>query len=82
MLKRLLSKLKRKKKEYPNRFLKHYHENKKKLLKERKSLYNQKKEAGICVRCNKKALKDIIFCSYHKNMQKGYNKKARSDIQK
>ena len=79
MIKRLLKKLKNKKaKKYPNRFLKFYYENQNRLNKERRSTYSEKKKAGICVRCNKKALSGIVFCEDHKKMQKNYNKKARS----
>jgi len=78
MLKRLLNKLKKKKEEkYPNRFLKFYHQNKKRLNHERRSSYSERKEQGICVRCSKKALAGIVFCSYHKQKQQGYNQKAR-----
>ena len=75
MLRKLLSRLR--KKDYPNRFVKFYHENRKRLIKERRSLYKDKKESGICVRCNKKALKSIVFCRYHQERQKEYNRKAR-----
>jgi len=78
MFKKLLNKVRRKKKDYPNRFLKFYHLNRKRLIKERKSLYSQKRKKGICVRCNKKSLKDLVFCSYHRARQKEYNKLARS----
>ena len=63
--------------EHSNRFLKFYHNNKGRLLKERKSLYYQKKQKGLCVRCNKKVLQDIIFCEYHQQKQVTYNKVAR-----
>ncbi|MBT4604581.1 hypothetical protein HOC01_03000 [archaeon] len=63
--------------EYPNRFLKFYHSNQKRLLKERKKLYHQKLDAGICVRCNNQALDKIKFCSYHQERQREYNLKAR-----
>ena len=62
---------------YPNRFLKFYHHNKGRLLKERKSLYQDKKRNGICVRCNKKASEGIIFCGYHQQKQVVYNQQAR-----
>ena len=78
VFKRLLKKIKgESKEEYSNRFLKFYHQNKKRLKKERKSAYHTKKKQGICVRCNKKAESGIVFCAYHKGKQKGYNKKAR-----
>ena len=77
VLKKLLSKFS-KKEEYPNRFLKFYHKNKKRLNKERRSSYGERKKQGLCVRCNKKALKNIVFCSYHQKKQVSYNKKARS----
>ena len=64
-------------KEYDNRFLKFYHQNKKRLNKERRSKYQIHKEKGLCVRCNKHAVAGIVFCEYHKSKQKGYNAKAR-----
>ena len=78
MIKRLLKKLKKKEeKKYPNRFLKHYYLNQEKLNKERRGSYSQRKKKGICVRCHKKAVSGIVFCSYHQKLQKGYNKQAR-----
>ena len=78
VIKRLLKKLRKKKtSDYDNRFVKFYHLNKKRLCKERKSTYHEKKKKGICVRCNKKAVPGIVFCKYHQGMQVGYNKKAR-----
>lgn len=64
-------------KEYPNRFVKFYHLNKTKLNKERKGSYSERRKAGICVRCQRKALPGIIFCEYHQSKQKEYNQKAR-----
>ncbi len=63
---------------YPNRFVKFYHLNKKRLNNERRSSYITKKKKGICVRCNDKSVKGIVFCKYHRQKQKGYNKIARS----
>ncbi|HLD79910.1 MAG TPA: hypothetical protein VJA18_05095 [Candidatus Nanoarchaeia archaeon] len=63
--------------DYSDRFLKFYHNHKKRLLKERKSLYHEKKEKGICVRCKQKVLEGIIFCEHHQQKQVGYNKQAR-----
>ncbi len=63
--------------EYPNRFLKFYHLNQKRLNQERRGSYTQRKKAGICVRCLRKALPKIVFCDYHQKLQKGYNAKAR-----
>ena len=79
VFKKLLQKLKGEKKEveYPNRFLKFYHTNKGRLLKERKSTYLDKKKQGVCVRCGNKAQEGIVFCEYHQQKQVGYNKKAR-----
>lgn len=65
-------------KKYPNRFLKFYHSNKGRLLKERKYTYTDKKKQGVCVRCGNKALENIIFCDYHRQKQVEYNKKARA----
>ena len=79
MFKKILQKLRLKKEEkYPNRFLKFYHLNKKKLIQERKGNYYSKKQSGICVRCHRPALSEIIFCVYHQEKQKGYNMKARN----
>jgi hypothetical protein len=64
-------------KEYPNRFLKFYHLNQKRLNQERRGSYNDRKKAGICVRCQKKAQPGIVFCEHHQTLQKGYNAKAR-----
>ena len=79
VFKRLLQKLKGEKNEaeYPNRFLKFYHANKGRLLKERRLSYYDKKKNGICVRCSRKASEGIVFCEYHQQKQVGYNKKAR-----
>ncbi len=63
--------------EYPNRFLKFYHGNKKRLLKERNKSYYDKRKEGICVRCQRSVVPSIIFCSYHQQKQVEYNKKAR-----
>ena len=65
-------------KKYPNRFLKFYHQNKKRLNENRRLSYSEKKKLGICVRCKKKARKGIVFCKDHQSKQKGYNQKARS----
>jgi len=64
-------------KEYPNRFIKFYHLNKKRIISERHQTYAEKKQKGICVRCNKPVVLGIIFCEYHQMKQKGYNEKAR-----
>jgi hypothetical protein len=77
VIRRLLNKFRKDQKQYDNRFVKFYHLNKKRLDRERKKLYHWKLKQGICVRCNKKADKGKIFCSYHRNLQKSYNKKAR-----
>lgn len=63
---------------HPNRFLRFYHLNKDRLLKERKKTYYDKRKEGICVRCSRKAVSGIIFCSYHQQKQAEYNQKARS----
>jgi hypothetical protein len=78
MLKRILKKLRKKEEEYPNRFLKFYHQNKKKLNKGRRLSYSERKKQGICVRCKRKAISKIVFCEYHQQKQIRYNKKARS----
>ncbi len=73
-------KTKKQKKEnpYPNRFLKFYHLNQKRLSKERRSDYHQKKKEGVCTRCKQKVVEGIVFCEYHQQKQKGYNLKARN----
>lgn len=63
---------------YPNRFLKFYYLNKKRLIRERRYLYKKKKKSGLCVRCSQKVFPGIIFCGYHQEKQKEYNRKARS----
>lgn len=81
MFRKLLQKLnlkRKEEKEYPDRFVKFYHLNQKRLIQERRSLYHQKKEQGICVRCHQKAQEGIVFCEYHKQKQVGYNHKARA----
>ena len=65
-------------KEFQNRFHKFYHLNKKRLNKERRGLYTTRSKKGICVRCKKRVVKGIVFCSYHKAKQKEYNAKARA----
>mgnify|MGYP001616553970 CR=1 FL=1 len=81
MFRKLLQKLnlnrKEVKEEYSNRFVRFYHLNQKRLIQERRSLYHEKKDKGICVRCNKPALEGIIFCEFHQQKQAGYNQKAR-----
>lgn len=62
---------------HSNRFLKFYYNNKKRLLKERKSLYHEKKQKGICVRCSRKVMEGIVFCEYHQQKQVWYNQKSR-----
>lgn len=78
MFKRIIQMIRGEKKEYHNRFLKFYHLNKKKLNKERRTSYAERKKNGICTRCKKKALSGIVFCKYHQQRQKEYNLKARS----
>ena len=78
MLRKLLEKL-RIKKRAPNRFLRFYYHNKRRLLRERKGEYYNKKKEGICVRCSKPIVKGIIFCLYHQEKQKGYNTKSRHE---
>jgi len=74
--KKLLQRVRRKKK-YPNRFLKFYHQNKKQLNQERRSSYLEKKKEGLCTRCKRKAVSGIVFCEYHQQKQQQYNKNAR-----
>ena len=79
MFKKILQKLGlAKKEEYPNRFLQFYHLNKKRLITERRGNYDRKRKSGICVRCSHPVVPDIIFCAYHQEKQKEYNKLARS----
>ncbi len=65
------------KEEFENRFQKFYHLNKRRLNKERRGNYKRKAKSGICVRCSKKIVPGIVFCSYHQAKQKEYNAKAR-----
>ncbi len=60
---------------FPNRFVKFYHLNQKRLSKERRSTYDQKKKKGICARCKREVVTGIVFCEYHQQKQKGYNRK-------
>ena len=76
--KKIVKKLRKEEKEYPNRFLKFYHLNKKKLNKTRKGKYHDRKKAGQCIRCYRKAVEGIVFCGYHQMKQKEYNRRARS----
>lgn len=62
---------------YPNRFVKFYHLNKEKLNKERRGSYSSRRKEGTCVRCKRKVVPGIVFCEYHQQKQKEYNKKAR-----
>lgn len=63
--------------DYPNRFVKFYHQNQERLNNERRGSYTSRKKGGICVRCRRKALPGIVFCDYHQAKQKEYNLKAR-----
>ncbi len=65
------------KKEYPNRFLKFYYLNQKKLNKERRKSYSRRKGKGICVRCKQKSLPGIVFCEFHQQKQQTYNYQSR-----
>lgn len=81
MFRKILQKLGlRKEKDYPNRFLKFYYLNQKRLMTERKGSYYQKRKTGICVRCSKQVVPEIIFCSYHQEKQRRYNKLARGKL--
>jgi hypothetical protein len=64
---------------YPNRFVKFYHLNKEKLNKERRGSYSSRRKDGTCVRCKRKVVPGIVFCEYHQEKQREYNKKARSE---
>ena len=78
VLKRLIRKLKKQRKDYPNRFLKFYHLNKKRLNKERRSKYDESKKSNKCIRCYRKSVEGIVFCGYHQLKQKEYNRSARA----
>ncbi len=65
------------KKEYPNRFLKFYYLNQKKLNKERRKSYSGRKGKGICVRCKQKSFPGIVFCEFHQQKQQTYNYRSR-----
>lgn len=80
VLKKLINRITRRKTSnqvYSNRFLKFYHLNKSRLNKKRRSSYLKKKKVGICVRCNRKAIEGIVFCSYHQKKQIIYNHNSR-----
>ncbi len=62
---------------YANRFLKFYYLNKERLSTERRSSYAERKSKGICVRCSRPVVGDIVFCAYHQEKQKVYNRSAR-----
>src|SRR3989338_2016586 len=64
--------------EYPNRFLKFYHQISRRLNQERRTSYSERKKAGICVRCHKPVVPHLVFCEFHQQKQKGYNQKARA----
>jgi len=74
---RIIKRFKKEEKSYPNRFVKFYQLHKRKINSVRRSSYSRRKKAGICVRCQEKALRGIVFCRYHKLKQRGYNQKAR-----
>ena len=65
------------KKNYPNRFLKFYYLHQDRLNEERRASYKDRKKNSICVRCQQKALSKIVFCKYHQQKQKEYNRQAR-----
>ena len=62
----------------PNRFLRFYYTHRKDLLKERRDTYYEKVKVGECVRCTRKAVKNIRFSRCHRKMQEEYNRIARS----
>jgi hypothetical protein len=63
--------------DYKNRFVKFYHLNKERLIKERRGSYSERRNSGICVRCKRKVVPGIVFCEYHQAKQREYNQKAR-----
>ena len=78
MLRKLLSKIGVKKpteRRFKNRFQKFYYLHREGLNKERKALYFEKQKKGICVKCKKKAVKNSIFCKYHLEQSREYNRR-------
>jgi len=51
--------------EYKNRFQKFYYLNRERLNTEKRERYEGKKERGLCVRCEKPAWKNGLFCKKH-----------------
>ncbi|MFH1916101.1 MAG: hypothetical protein ABIJ21_02450 [Nanoarchaeota archaeon] len=65
---------KKKRVKFKNRFQKFYHLNKDRINKKRRKAYKLKDKKGTCVRCKKKSLKGITFCTYHRKKQQEYNR--------
>lgn len=61
--------------DFKDRFQKFYYQHRKRLNDERRKVYNAKKRKGICVRCNKKAIKGSVFCKEHREKSRQYNRK-------
>lgn len=62
-------------KKFKDRFQKFYYLHRPDLNKFRRSTYSDKKRKGICVKCKKKALSSSIFCAYHLNKSRVYNRR-------
>lgn len=62
-------------KKFKDRFQKFYYLHRPDLNKFRRSTYTAKKKKGICVKCKKKALSSSIFCAYHLNKSRVYNRR-------
>ena len=63
--------------EYENRFEKFYYENRKRLSIERKNKYKERKAAGLCIRCENKAVEGRVFCWNHMLESRTTQKKRR-----
>jgi hypothetical protein len=62
-------------KKFKDRFQKFYYLHRPDLNKFRRSSYSDKKKKGICVKCKKKSLSSSIFCAYHLNKSRIYNRR-------
>ncbi len=56
--------------EFKDRFQKFYYEHRKRLNEERRTLYQERKKKGLCVRCGQKAEKGSVFCKRHLEMSR------------
>ncbi len=61
--------------DFKDRFQKFYFEHRERLNNERRRLYVERKQTGLCVRCGKNAMKNSVFCRHHLDMSRKYAKK-------